>query len=587
MVSQPGPPQRVPYLEPLRARLTETRPGAVMLRVRQQLYPAQGDEGTIWMLTAGRARYASPVLSVDSVRRHTRRSLLSAWVVCLAFTLAFLIVLKQQSIALCIAAGFVLVLPLCLRWLWLRPVRGIYLLTAAATLLEQNFSAHTYIDDIGGYIYFFQDIQSWTHIRGPAFSVAELFIVLMALIWLLKGIAARNLRFDRGTLMRPLGLYMLMVLVGEAYGLESGGNFTLSLWEVRSQIYMLMAYLLACNLVRTWTEVSTIINIFMVGTGLKGLQGVFRYYVSLHGNLHSVESILPHEQSFFFNLFIIMAAILFLYDGPRRLKRIALVLLPFVVIAALANQRRAAVLALLVGALFLLLGTAAAYPRRRKIVAIVLLILAAVLPIYYEAYKNSQGLIGEPAHAISSAFTPDQRDASSNLYRVNEDKDLMATMQTSPIIGFGYGKEFLTPFPLADISGSYVFYKLMPHDSILWVWMRLGTVGYLLFWFLIGSAIIQAARLARLLRDPYLKGIAMFCTITIVQEVIFGYLDLQWTNYRNLIIIGVLFAVIGRLHAVVSVGAQVPKRRGFPGIAAHPRVAASAPAPLPVVRSRR
>jgi hypothetical protein len=473
--------------------------------------------------------------------------------ICLALTLAFLFVLKQQSMSLSVAASAVLVLPLLLQWLWQRPVRGVYLLVAATMVLEQNFSAHNYADDIGGYVYFYQDIQSWTHIRGPAFSLAELFMVVLLLIWLLKGIAARNLRFDRGTLMRPVGFYMLMVLIGEVHGLMSGGNTTLSLWEVRSQAYMFVAYILACNLVRTRAEVNIIIGIVMVGTAIKGLQGVVRYYLELHGNLHSVESILPHEQSFFFNLFIIMTAILYLYGGSRRLKRVALFLLPFVVIAALANQRRAAVVALLVGALCLLVGSAVAHPRRRRLIGIVMLILAAVLPIYYQVYKNSESLIGEPAHAISSAFTPDQRDASSNLYRVNEDKDLMATMQTSPIIGFGYGKDFLTPYPLVDISTVDIWYKLMPHDSILWVWMRLGTVGYVLFWLMIGTAIVQAARLVRLLRDPYLKGLAMFCLTAIIQEVVFAYLDLQWSTYRNLITVGIVFALIGRLHSVASI----------------------------------
>jgi hypothetical protein len=30
-------------------------------------------------------------------------------------------------------------------------------------------------------------------------------------------------------------------------------------------------------------------------------------------------------------------------------------------------------------------------------------------------------------------------------------------------------------------------------------------------------------------------------------EVIFGYLDLQWTNYRNLVAVGLLFAMISRV----------------------------------------
>jgi O-antigen ligase len=512
------------------------------------------------LVTAGRTNASTPPFSSQVLQQHRRRFLLFTLLIALAVTSVFLIVLKQQVISLDVLAAAILLLPLFLRWLWRRPVRGVYILAAAATALEVVFPPNPFPDDIGPYTPFFEDIQSWTHIRGPAFSIAELFMLLVLVIWLLKGIAQRNFRFEKGSLMRPVGLYMLMVLVGELHGVSSGGDITLSLWEVRSQVYMFVAYILTCNLLRTRQDVNIIITVLMVGTGLKGLQGVFRYFFELHRNLHNIESIFPHEQSFFFNLFIIMTVILFLFGGSGRLKRVALILLPFVLIAALANQRRAAVLALVVGALCLLVGTAVAHPKKRKPIAIIMLVLAVVLPVYYQMYKNSGGLIGEPARAISSAFNPSQRDAGSDQYRVTEDKDLMATMKLSPIIGYGYGKNFLTPYPLTDISNLYNFYLLEPHDSVLWVWMRLGTIGFLLFWFLIGSAIVQSARLARLLRDPYLKGVALFCLTTVIQEVIFGYLDLQWSNYRNLIFMGVVFAMIGRLSSLDSNTAGTPGR---------------------------
>ncbi len=219
-------------------------------------------------------------------------------------------------------------------------------------------------------------------------------------------------------------------------------------------------------------------------------------------------------------------------------------------VASLANQRRAAILALAVAAMLLLLTTAVVQPRRRRAVGAIVLALAVALPPYYLAYANKSGLLAEPARAIASAFKPDARDASSNLYRVYEDKDIMATMRTSPIIGYGYGKVMLTPYPLADISGSYIFWNVMPHDSILWVWMRLGTIGYLLLWCMIAAALIQAAQLARRLIDPHLQGIAVLVLLLIVQEVIFGYLDLQWANYRNLIVVGVLFAMLGTLKSL-------------------------------------
>lgn len=435
-------------------------------------------------------------------------------------------------------------------------VRGLYVLLAAASVLEVAYPTQLFPDDIGQHFPFFQDFATWTHIKGLSFSLAELYMLGLLVLLLFKALSDRTFRFDRGSLVRPLGLYALMLPVAEVYGLATGGDSKLSLWELRPQVYMIVAYILACNLVKTRKQIHTLVWILVAGAGLKAIQGVYRYRVELHGNVHTVEALFPHEQSFFFNVFLTLAPILFLYGGTRRMKILVLSLLPFVLIASLANQRRAAILAIVIGVVGLLLVTAILHPPRRRVVIAIVIALAVIWPPYYAAFKNSSGLLGEVAHAVASSSNPDPRDASSNLYRVNEDADIVATVKSSTIhtiIGYGFGKPMLVPYPLPGIntvSATYVFWNIMPHNSILWVWMRLGTIGYVLLWFLIGIAIKQALEVARRLKDPYLKGLAVWIALIIVQQIIFGYLDLQWVNYRNMITLGVLFALISRLAAL-------------------------------------
>lgn len=441
-------------------------------------------------------------------------------------------------------------------------VRGVYLLLAAAVLLETQYSDTPLPDDFSHYLPFWEDLATWMHIKGLSVSVGEIFMLLMLLFTLLRIASTRAMRFDRGSLMRPLGLYMLMMLIGEVNGLASGGDLRLSLWEVRPQVYMFVAYILACNLVTTRKQVDTLVWIVLVGTGIKGLQGLWRYQITLQGNIHSVEALFEHEQSFFFDAALTLTAILFLYAGSRRMKSIALFLAPFVLVSDIANQRRAGILALGLGLVVLLVITAIAYPARRRSVVIIILALAVVGPPYYLAFKNSSGLTGEIARAISSTTSPNARDASSNLYRINEDKDIMATMRTSPVIGYGFGKPMLTPYPLPDISGIYEFWNIMPHDSILWVWMRLGTVGYLLMWLIIGTAIVQTTQLLRRLEEPFLKGLAVWMILLVIQQIVFGYLDLQWENYRNMTMLGILFALPSRLAAFAAAAGSAKSTPG-------------------------
>ena len=480
-------------------------------------------------------------------RRDRRRDLALALLAILITVLVALLILILPS-SLVIALAAIVLVPALVVWLWRAPVRGVYVLFTAAVVQETSFSGAAYPDDIGRYIPFFQDFATWTHVKGLSFTMAELFMLLVVVLWLVKGIADRSLRFDRGTLMRPLGLYSLMAAVAELHGLGSGGDFRLSLWELRPQVYMLIAYVLASNLVTKRRALDLLLWSLVIGTGLKGIQGTVRYYFSLHGNLHSVESLFPHEQSYFFNAFLCYLPISLLYGSSPRLKKVMVAFLPFVIISSLANQRRAAILALVLAYTVILIVTGVAQPARRRAVAWILITLAIILPPYYVYYSTKSGMLSEPARAIASAFNPDPRDASSNLYRVNEDKDILATMKTSPIYGYGFGKLMFTPYPLADISNVYVFWNLLPHDSVLWVWMRMGTIGYLFFWLLIGSAVLQTTRLTVRLRDPCLKGMALLLLTLVLQEVVLGFLDLQWTNYRNLIVIGVVFALTGKLR---------------------------------------
>jgi O-antigen ligase len=512
---------------------------------------------TVMGRDARSSMFFSDSIGVGELERRAHRQ--NVWgtlgillVVALALLLLLLLGNTGSLIGLIIIGGVITVAAVS-AWLWQRPIRGLYVLFASAVSIDVNYSETTHDGYyIAHYVPFWQDITAWTHVH-IVISVAEVFMGLLLIICLLKAVVSRRFRFQKGSLALPIGLYAAMILVGEVHGIGSGGNVTKSLWELRAQIYMLVAYLLACNLIKTRKEVTTLVTILLVGTGLRAVEGSVRYFLYFRGKVLQDFDVFPHDQAFFLNGFIIIVAILLLYGGPSQLKRIGYWLLPFVAFIDLAAQRRAAMLALGMALMFLLLITLVVHPVRRRLVRIILLMIALSFPPYYLKYEYSSGTIGEPARAIASNFHPDPRDAGSNQYRVDEAFDILSTMRTSPVFGYGFGKPMLTPAPLPDISQIYIWWNYMPHNSILWVWMRLGTIGYLLFWFMIGGAVVQGTGHLRRLRDPWLQGLMLFTVLMLLQEVVFGYLDLQWTDYRNLVAVGVLFALISRISRLAAI----------------------------------
>ena len=122
-------------------------------------------------------------------------------------------------------------------------------------------------------------------------------------------------------------------------------------------------------------------------------------------------------------------------------------------------------------------------------------------------------------------------------------------------MGMGFGKEFLQPIPLPNILSLDPYYLYIPHNTIYWVWMRLGPIGFAAFWYLIGAIIVRGCIIARRLQDRYLQLVAIFVVSVTVMEIIVAYADYQLYFYRNVIYLGLLAGILMKLPALDKKGA--------------------------------
>jgi hypothetical protein len=113
------------------------------------------------------------------------------------------------------------------------------------------------------------------------------------------------------------------------------------------------------------------------------------------------------------------------------------------------------------------------------------------------------------------------------------------TVKSSPVIGYGYGRRFIHAVPIVDISDRYEWWDLLPHNQILWVWMRVGTLGFVAFWTMCCAAVIHCCHLAR---DPAFREkrpvAGLFALAVFVCLLIFGSLDLMLSNARSMLFSG-------------------------------------------------
>jgi hypothetical protein len=385
------------------------------------------------------------------------------------------------------------------------------------------------------------------------------------MVWLLKGTLKGSLDVPRSQLTRSLIAFWLVLLLGLGIGMSHGGKFHIALWEVRPWICLTVTYLLASAFLTTRLALRAVLWTLVLGTGFKGLQGVQIFFSYARHLDPRPEAILDHAESFFFGLYIFLALALWLFGQRGRLRVIATCLLPVVVIADLANARRTAS-AILFAALAMLLVTSwVALPHKRRMLRILLVGLVIASTVYFPAYWNHDGTLAQPARAVRSAISPSQRDLQSNLYRTEENANLVYNIRTSSKLGKGFGIPINYALPITDISRQDPMIKYVPHDGLLWIWMRIGLLGEIVFWVLIGASVIKSLQLLRSTD----KELALYGAVTafaVIALVIQGYNDLGLYNLR-------ITAAVGCLLGCLESASRLAVPRGNP--------------PAPAARERR
>jgi O-antigen ligase len=228
-----------------------------------------------------------------------------------------------------------------------------------------------------------------------------------------------------------------------------------------------------------------------------------------------------------------------------------LLFLPVVSIALIENRRRVGILALWV-ALVVLIALAIRFESRMRkgLIPLTAVAVAGVALFMVSNWNHDTGTIGQVVRPVHSLFEPSSRDAQSDAYREAENANILFTYQTSPAIGIGFGRPMDNVFPMADISNIYPLWNYIPHNTLLWIGMRMGTLGYAVLFALLGIAILEATRQARTRADPLLRGVAAFAIVAIVAELMVAWGDLQLENYRNMIFLGTILGIIDALPRI-------------------------------------
>jgi O-antigen ligase len=84
-------------------------------------------------------------------------------------------------------------------------------------------------------------------------------------------------------------------------------------------------------------------------------------------------------------------------------------------------------------------------------------------------------------------------DASTQ-WRDLENSNLIFTLRQHPLFGWGWGHEYIEARPLPDVSRFYKEYRLIAHNSVLWLLGLSGIVGFTMLWTPVVAGVYLATR---------------------------------------------------------------------------------------------
>jgi hypothetical protein len=463
-----------------------------------------------------------------------------------AIGLSFILIATNGSIYA--ACAFIAVVTI----LWITVVRidwGLYIFIFFVYFFDQfevpGMPSFTYEF---GYFTNLSTISYLPRFESGSVTPMELHLLFILFLWLV----ARVLRGDSDKVEIPVkvpAMLFILALVGSSMqGWMKGGNIVISLWETRALAYLLVMFFLVPRIIQSKKQLHNLFWFCIVGISIKALQGAIRF-ASLGFSFVRwpiiYETLTSHEDAVFFVALFMFLIALTLFGGSKTQQRALLGLLGLLLVGFIAAQRRAtyASFAFTFLAFMVLLKK-----EDLRVMIRPLIILAVPFLLYLGAYWNSgYSTMSTVALQVKATLTGEggvrgSQDKSSTFYREVENYNLAYTFQRAPIVGIGFGMPFQTPFNLWLSKNKLATY--IPHNQILWVFLKMGIIGGFCFWFFFNSYLHHGAQVFSKLSDPYLKAVCAVCIVSVFNQLVVSYVDMQLTFYRNMIHLGTLMGLI-------------------------------------------
>jgi hypothetical protein len=461
----------------------------------------------------------------------SKRLLLVLAVIGLSLITVGAVVVLQQ---LAIVTSVLLILIAVAAW---RPRYGLYAVVTLTMFFEPKEES---VVMYWGYHWEYT-ISKWSDFQFLIFSPLELVLIAATLSVLLGALVQR----------RPLQLpemwwliagFLVLIAFSLMYGISAGGDYNIGLWEVRSLCVAGLVALLTPSVLTRREHVLHLIKLIAFAAVFLAIEVIWRRYfvIELSREGRVPDLAYEHETPIILNFVIMLFVARLVWPASGR-ERLCILLVPLLLYAEMVTERRAGWIGLDMG--FVLIAIFV-FRLKRKVFFFVVLPLMILYMGYLGAFWNASGPLAQPARAVKSVVSPDPRDEQSNNYRYIETANVRLNIHANPITGLGFGSEYVFYYSMPDLS-FWPFWHYIPHNTFLWVWMKMGSFGILAFLMICGSGLVRGVQLLKRANDDRAAPALVALVSCLLMLVVYSYVDVALTNVRADLLLGFVLGAIG------------------------------------------
>jgi hypothetical protein len=424
--------------------------------------------------------------------------------------------------------------------LW-RPRYGLYAVILVAVAFDPD--AQDPFMRLGWYMQ--TPISASSNVSALIFSPIELLLVVTAIRVLIAALVERR-PLARAQLQLPVMLFLALLLLSFGFGVGTGGDFHIALWETRSIVAGMIVALLLPSTITDQKQIHHVINLICVCMVILSADIVWRRFTLLSDTKY-LDQAFDHDTPVFMNFAVVLLVARLVWPASARQRLIALTI-PFILYAQMVTERRAGWVSLDVG---LVLIAIFVFRLRRKMFYFIVLPMCVLYLGYLGAFWNASGPAAQPARAIRSLNDPEGRDQASNFYRLVERENIRLNIRAHPATGLGFGKQYTFYLGMPDLSW-WPFWHYIAHTQLLWLWMKMGPLGFIAFLTLCGAGIVRGVHLLKAAQAsrsaPYLVAIVS----VLLMLLVYSYVDIALNSVRVMTLMGFALGVIGTWGARVE-----------------------------------